>query len=483
MEMDMKRNLTMLTDFYEITMSNGYFKYGLTEREAVFDMFFRKIPDGGGFALFAGLEQLIDYLKNLKFTDSDIDYLRKKGQFDEAFLSYLRNFQFSCDLWSVKEGTPVFPYEPVVVVKGPMIQAQLIETMVLLTINHQSLVATKANRVCRAAMGRAVSEFGSRRAQSYDAAILGARAAYIGGCAATACAIADRDYEIPAVGTMAHSWVQVFDSEYEAFQNYAMAYPDNSIFLVDTYNVIKSGIPNAIRVAKEVLEPMGKRLKGVRIDSGDIAYLSKKARKMLDAAGMQDCKIMASNSLDEYIIRDLLVQGAEVDLFGVGENLITSKSDPVFGGVYKLAAVEKDGILVPKIKISESIEKITTPCFKDLYRFYNRETGQAIADYVTMHGEQVDDSQPITIFDPVATWKKKMVRNFRAEKLLTPIFEKGICVYESPSIHEIRDYCAQQVEHLWDEVKRFEHPHRYYVDLSDRLWNERNDLLERMNEQ
>ena len=475
---DMKRNLTMLTDFYEITMSNGYFQYGLEDRIAVFDMFFRKIPDGGGFALFAGLEQMVEYLKNLEFTQEDIEYLRSKGIFSEPFLEYLRRFRFTWDVWSVREGTPIFPYEPVVIVRGPIIQAQLIETMILLTINHQSLMATKANRIVRAAEGRPISEFGSRRAQSYDAAMLGARATYIGGCASTACAIADREYGIPAVGTMAHSWVQMFDSEYEAFKNYAMVYPDDSVFLIDTYNVLKSGVPNAIRVANEVLIPQGKRLKGVRIDSGDIAYLSKKARLMLDEAGMRDCKIMASNSLDEYIIRDLLLQGAQVDSFGVGENMITSKSDPVFGGVYKLAAVEKDGVLVPKIKISETIEKITTPCFKNVYRFYNRETGQAIADYVTVRGETVDDTQPITIFDPVATWKRKTISNFRAECLLVQVFEKGRCVYDLPALGDIRAYCAAQVDSLWDEVKRFEHPHRYYVDLSDRLWRERNDLLE-----
>ena len=475
---DMKRNLTMLTDFYEITMSNGYFQYELEGRIAVFDMFFRKIPDGGGFALFAGLEQLVEYLKNLEFTQEDIEYLRSKDIFSEPFLEYLRRFRFSCDVWAVREGTPIFPYEPVVIVRGPIIQAQLIETMILLTINHQSLMATKANRIVRAAEGRPISEFGSRRAQSYDAAMLGARATYIGGCASTACAIADREYGIPAVGTMAHSWVQMFDSEYEAFKNYAMVYPDDSVFLIDTYNVLKSGVPNAIRVANEVLIPQGKRLKGVRIDSGDIAYLSKKARLMLDEAGMRDCRIMASNSLDEYIIRDLLLQGAQVDSFGVGENMITSKSDPVFGGVYKLAAVEKDGVLVPKIKISETIEKITTPCFKNVYRFYNRETGQAIADYVTVRGETVDDTQPITIFDPVATWKRKTISNFRAECLLVQVFEKGRCVYDLPALGDIRAYCAAQVDSLWDEVKRFEHPHRYYVDLSDRLWRERNDLLE-----
>lgn len=477
---NLQRNLTMLTDFYEITMSNGYFQYGFQDREAIFDMFFRKIPDGGGFAIFAGLEQLVEYLKNLKFTQEDIAYLREKGQFCEEFLDYLLHFEFKCSVWSMKEGTPIFPYEPVVVVKGPIIQAQLIETMVLLTINHQSLMATKANRIVRAAKGRPISEFGSRRAHSYDAAILGARATYIGGCAATACAIADREYGIPAVGTMAHSWVQVFDSEYEAFKNYALIYPDNCIFLVDTYNVIQSGIPNAIKVADEILKPQGKRLKGVRIDSGDIAYLSKKARKMLDEAGYTDCKIMASNSLDEYIIQDLLVQGAKIDIFGVGESLITSKSNPVFGGVYKLVAVQKGDTFLPKIKISESIEKITTPCFKNVYRFFNRETGQAIADYVTLHEEQVDDTKPITIFDPVATWKKKTITNFRAEPILTQIFDEGKCVYDLPALDDIRQYCKEQVDTLWEEVKRFEFPHHYYVDLSDRLWKERNDLLEKI---
>ncbi len=481
MSIDMKRNLTMLTDFYEITMSNGYFQHGFQDREAVFDMFFRRIPDEGGFAIFAGLEQLIEYLQNLSFTPDDIAYLRSKGQFSEEFLDYLKHFSFQCDIWSMREGTPIFPYEPVVIVRGPIIQAQLVETMVLLTINHQSLVATKANRIARAAAGRPVAEFGSRRAQSYDAAILGARATYIGGCSSTACVIADREYGIPAVGTMAHSWVQVFDSEYEAFKNYAELYPDNSVFLVDTYNVLKSGVPNTIRVANEVLKPLGFRPKAIRIDSGDIAYLSKKARKMLDDAGYPDCKIMASNSLDEYLIRDLLVQGAQLDLFGVGENLITSKSDPVFGGVYKLVAVEQNGTLIPKIKVSESIEKITTPCFKNLYRFYNRDTGRAIADYVTMHDEVVDDSLPITIFDPVATWKKKTINNFRAECLLVQVFERGKCIYNSPTLEQIKQYCAAQMETLWDEVKRFEHPHRYYVDLSDKLWKERNNLLEKIN--
>ncbi|MCI8440992.1 MAG: nicotinate phosphoribosyltransferase [Provencibacterium sp.] len=482
MEFDFKlgRNLSMLTDFYELTMANGYLNNGMRDTVAVFDMFFRKIPDDGGFALFAGLSQLIEYLSNLSFSEEDIAYLREKSCFSEEFLQYLKEFHFSCDIWAMKEGTPIFPGEPVVVVRGPVMQAQLIETMVLLTINFQSLVATKANRVCRATGGRAVSEFGSRRAQSYDAAILGARAAYIGGCASTACTIADRDYQIPATGTMAHSWVQLFDSEYEAFVKYAELYPDNCTLLIDTYSVLHSGLPNAIRCFDNVLKPRGCRPKGVRIDSGDIAYLSKRIRRVLDEAGYADCKIIASNSLDESIIRDLFVQGAKIDAFGVGENLITSKSDPVFGGVYKLAAVMKDGEYVPKIKISETIEKITNPHFKAVYRFFSRETGLAVADLVTLHDERPDVSRPVTIFDPIATWKKKTLQNVDCVPLLLPVFEKGQCVYESPSLQDIRSYCLDQVDHLWDEVKRFEHPHRYYVDLSHKLWQVKNDLLERM---
>ena len=477
------RNLSMLTDFYELTMSNGYLQNGMKDTVAVFDMFFRRIPDGGGFAIFAGLEQLIEYLSNLSFTEEDIGYLRSKNCFCEEFLDYLLHFKFQCDIWAMKEGTPIFPGEPVVVVRGPVIQAQLVETMVLLTINHQSLVATKANRVVRAAQGRSVFEFGSRRAQSYDGAVLGARAAYIGGCDATACVIADRDYGIPAVGTMAHSWVQMFSSEYESFAEYAKLYPDNCTLLVDTYNVLSSGIPNAIKCFNEVLLPMGYRPKGVRIDSGDIAYLSKKARKMLDEAGFDYVNIVASNSLDEYIIRDLLIQGAKIDLFGVGENLITSKSDPVFGGVYKLAAVQKGEGYLPKIKISESIEKITTPGFKMVYRFFSKETTLAVADLVTLHDEAVDASRPVTIFDPIATWKKKTLQNVEAVELLTPIFRGGELVYRSPELSQIRSYCLDQVDHLWDEVKRFEHPHTYYVDLSHKLWSMKNALLEEISSQ
>ena len=477
-----ERNLSMLTDFYELTMMNGYLEKGMGDTVAVFDVFFRTIPDNGGFAIFAGLEQLIDYLKNLSFTEEDIDYLRSKNCFSETFLAYLRNFKFACDVWSVPEGTPIFPREPIIVIKGPAIQAQFIETVVLLIANHQSLIATKANRIVRAAQGRPVMEFGSRRAQNADAAVLGARAAYIGGVSATACAMTDRDYGVPAVGTMAHSWVQLMGSEYEAFKAYAETYPNNCTLLVDTYNVLKSGVPNAIKVFDEVLKPLGIRPKGIRIDSGDIAYLSVKARKMLDEAGYPDCGIVASNSLDEYIIRDLIIQGASINSFGVGENLITAKSDPVFGCVYKLAAVERGGELKPVIKISESVGKITIPDFKTFYRFYSKENGKAVADYIALYGEEAPNTEEdIEIFDPQATWKKKTLSNVVAKQMLVPIFENGECVYKSPSIQEIRKYCAEQVDTLWEEMKRFEYPHRYYVDLSPKLWKIQNDLLTEMN--
>ena len=475
-----ERNLTMLVDYYELTMANGYLKHGMKDRVAVFDMFFRKNPDKGGFAIFAGLEQLIEYIKGLKFTDEDIAYFENKKIFSTEFLDYLRHFEFECDIWALPEGTPMFPGEPVVIVRGPAMQAQLVETMILLTINYQSMVATKANRIVRAAAGRSIFEFGSRRAQSYDAAILGARAAYIGGCDGTACVIADRDYKIPALGTMAHSWVQMFDSEYEAFKKYAETYPDGCTLLIDTYNVLKSGLPNAVRGFDEVVVPKGFRPQGVRIDSGDIAYLSKKIRKVLDAAGYSDVKIVASNSLDEYIIRDLILQGAKCDIFGVGENLITSKSDPVFGGVYKLVAISDGGEYIPKIKLSESVEKITTPHFKKLYRIYDKIGGSAIADYVTLYNEKVTGDS-ITIFDPVETWKKTRLTNVTFRELLVPVFQGGKCVYESPGLNEIRQYCADEVDKLWDEVKRFENPHRHYVDLSKNLWQIKTDLLSQYN--
>lgn len=473
------RNLTLLTDFYELTMGNGYLENGLADTVCCFDLYFRKVPDNGGFAVMCGLEQAINYIKKLSFTDEDIAYLRDKKIFSEKFLDYLRNFKFSCDVWAIPEGTPVFPNEPLVIVKGPAIQAQLMETMLLLCINHQCLIATKAARIVKAADGRAVMEFGSRRAQGSDGAIYGARAAYIGGCAGTACTISDKEMGTPALGTMAHSWVQMFDSELDAFRAYAKCYPDACLLLVDTYNVLKSGIPNAIKVFNE-LRAEGHEPAGIRIDSGDITYLSRKARKMLDDAGFPNAKICISNSLDEYIIEDILRQGACIDSFGVGERLITSRSEPVFGGVYKLTAVEKDGKIIPKIKLSENVTKITTPDFKELWRFYDKTTGKAIADLITCYGEEVDDTKPYTIFDPEHPYKKKTVTDFTAKKLLVQIFDKGECVYESPSATEIRDFCREQIGTLWSEVTRFENPHEYYVDLSKKLWDKKNDLLNEM---
>ena len=471
------RNLTMLMDFYELSMANGYFENGMQDKIAWFDMFYRTVPDNGGFAVMAGVRQLIDYLENLRFTEEDIALLRNKDCCED-FLDYLRNFKFSCDVWAIPEGTPIFPGEPIVTVRGPVIQAQLVETMILLTINHQSLIATKANRIKRAADGRTVMEFGSRRAQGFDAAVYGARAAYIGGVDATACTISQRDYGVPAVGTMAHSWVQLFGDELEAFCAYARLYPHACTLLVDTYNVLKSGIPNAIEAFRREVLPRGFRPAGIRIDSGDITYLSKKARKMLDEAGFPDCKIVASNSLDENIIRDMLVQGAQVDSFGVGERLITAASAPVFGGVYKIVAVEENGVPVPRIKLSENVTKITTPCAKKVYRLFDNDTGKAIADLITLFDEVLDDSQPYELFDPVYTWKRKTVTNYTAKELQVQIFNSGKRCYENPEIDDIRSFCFAQVETLWDEVKRFENPHRYYVDLSEKLWAEKNRLLD-----
>lgn len=471
-------NYTMLCDFYELTMANGYFECGMKDDIAYFDMFFRTIPDNGGYALMIGTEQLIEYIKNLKFDDDDIEYLASKKIFSENFLKYLKNMKFSCDVWAVEEGTPIFPGEPIVTVRGPATQAQFVETMILLTVNHQSLIGTKANRIVRAAQGRAVMEFGSRRAHGYHSAIYGARAAYIAGCVGTACTITDKLFGIPALGTMAHSWVQMFDSEYEAFKAYAECYPGDCTLLIDTYNVLKSGLPNAIKVFDEIVVPRGFRPKGVRIDSGDVTYLSKKMRKTLDEAGYSDCKIVVSNSLDEYIIRDTIMQGACVDSFGVGERLITASSAPVFGGVYKLVAVERNGEIIPKIKISENTAKITTPGFKKVYRLFNNETGKAIGDVVTLYDENIDNSKPYTLFDPVDTWKKKTVTDYTAKEILIPIFKNGECVYKSKPINEIRSYCKEQVDSLWEEVLRFENPHRYYVDLSEKLWNVKHNLLE-----
>ena len=483
MRTDEKLNMTMLCDFYELTMGNGYLKAGLHNRITYFDVYFRTVPDGGGFAIAAGLEQLIDYIEDLHFDEQDIEYLRSKGIFCEEFLDYLRNFRFTGDIYAVPEGTPVFPGEPMVIVRAPAIEAQLLETFTLLTINHQSLIATKANRIVRAAKGKAVMEFGSRRAQGSTAAIDGARAAYLAGCCGTACTISDELYGTPALGTMAHAWVQMFDTEYDAFATYCKLYPGNATLLVDTYDTLKSGIPNAIRAFNDVLKPMGVTKCGIRLDSGDLAYLTRKARQMLDEAGWESCKITVSNSLDEYLIRDLWLQDAKIDAFGVGERMITAKSEPVFGGVYKLVAVEDDdGEIIPKIKISENVGKITTPHFKKLYRFYGRDTGKAIADYLCVCDETVDDSRNLEIFDPEATWKRKEVYHFEARELLVQIYKNGKLVYKRPSMEELRAYCASQVDTLWDEVKRFDNPHRYYVDLSQKLYDIKQSLLNRNNQ-
>ncbi|MDD6795538.1 MAG: nicotinate phosphoribosyltransferase [Clostridiaceae bacterium] len=471
------RNLTMLVDFYELTMSNGYLNKNIGNQIAYFDMFFRRVPDGGGYCIMAGVEQLIEYLSNLKFTKDDIEYLRSKKMFTEDFLCYLENFKFECDVWAVPEGNPVFPSEPLVTVRGPVIQAQFVETMILLTINHQTLIATKANRICRAAGNRPVMEFGSRRAQGYDGAIYGARAAVIGGCSATACTISDEMFNIPAIGTMAHSWVQLFDTEYEAFKAWAEIYPDNCTLLIDTYNVIKSGLPNAIKVFDEVLKPQGIRPAGIRIDSGDITYLTKKCRKILDEAGYEDAKIVISNSLDEHIIKDVLEQGACIDSFGVGERLITAKSEPVFGGVYKLSATEKDGTIIPKIKISENDEKITNPGFKKIIRIFDKESNKALADVLCLRDETINENQPLELFNPVHTWKRKKFTNFYTKDLQKPIFEKGKLVYKSPTTLEIKEFAKQETEKLWPEVLRFDNPHTYYVDLSDNLWSLKQELL------
>ena len=478
MNPEKQMNLTMLCDYYELTMTNGYYACGMQNRITYFDIFFRSVPDGGGFAIAAGLEQAIRYIQQLHFDEDDIAYLRGRKMFSEGFLESLRNYRFTGDIWAVPEGTPIFPNEPIMTVRAPAIEAQIIETFLLLTLNHQSLIATKANRVTRAAQGRTVLEFGSRRAQGSDAAVLGARAAYIGGCKGTACTLTDELYGVPAGGTMAHSWVQMFDSEYEAFKAYCEIYPDNPTLLVDTYNVLKSGVPNAIRVFNEVLKPRGLTKCGIRLDSGDMTYLTKKTRKMLDEAGWASCKISCSNALDEYLIQDLLNQGAQIDLFGVGERLITARSEPVFGCVYKLAAVEDEaGNIIPKIKVSENVGKITNPHFKKVYRFYGNDTGKAIADYICLHDEVVDDSRDLEIFDPQATWKRKNIYNFTAKELLVPIFQNGELVYNMPSLPEIQKYCAAQVDTLWDEVQRFDNPHTYYVDLSQKLWDIKYALL------
>jgi len=479
-----KDNLTMLTDFYEITMANGFFCTGNGERTVYFDLFFRSVPDKGGVAIVAGIQQVIDYIKELEFTDEDIDYLRSKGLFNEQFLDYLRNFSFACDVWAIPEGTPVFPYEPLITVRGPAIQAQFIETMLLVLVNHQSLIATKASRIVRAAQGRPVMEFGSRRAQGCDGAIYGARASYIAGCSGTACTIVDREFGIPALGTMAHSWVQLFDTEYEAFKAYAENYPDNCTLLVDTFNVLKSGVPNAIRVFKEMREagiPLTSY--GIRLDSGDLAYMSKRARKMLDEAGFTDAIISASSDLDEYLIDSLKTQGAAINSWGVGTNLITSADNPAFGGVYKLAAVmQEDGTFLPKIKLSENSEKVTNPGNKTIYSIYEKETGKIKADLICLADENFSENEPLLLFDPVEPWKKTKLRpgEFTLRELMIPVFKNGECIYESPKVMEIREYCKKEQDTLWDETRRFVNPHKVYVDLSPRLYDIKIQLLDKL---
>lgn len=475
---EIERNLTMLCDFYELTMANGYLKCGYGEKYTYFDVFYRSNPDGGGYAIAAGLEQIINYINDLSFNERDIEFLRSKNLFDEDFLDYLRNFKFEGDIWAVPEGTVIFPNEPVITVRAKAPQAQFIETFILMQFNHQSCIATKASRMVRAAEGRAISEFGSRRAQGADAAMLGARAAYIGGVAGTACTISDEYYHVPSTGTMAHAWVQMFPDEYTAFKTYCEIYPENATLLVDTYNVLESGIPNAIKAFREVLVPKGITKCGIRLDSGDITYLTTRARKMLDDAGFPQCKIVVSNSLDEHIIRDIIRQGACVDAFGIGERLITAKSCPVFGGVYKLVAIEEDdGSITPKIKISENPQKITTPHFKKLYRLYNNENGKAEADVICVHDEDLDDTKPIEIFDPHYTWKRKLLDNVTAVPLQQRIFDNGRQVYSIPDIEESRRLCAAQLDSMWKEVLRWENPHNYYVDLSEKLWEIKDSLL------
>lgn len=471
-------NLSMLSDFYEFTMMNGYLENNMEDEYAYFDLYFRRIPDNGGFVIVAGLEEVVKYIQNLKFDEKDIEYFKSKNMFSEKFLDYLRNFKFECDVWAMPEGSVAFPNEPLMIVRGPAPQAQLIETFALLSINHQSLIATKTNRIVHAAEGRVVMEFGARRAQGVDATVLGARAAFIGGATATSNTLTDITYDVPAFGTMAHSWIMMFDSEYEAFKKYAEIFPNSCSLLVDTYNVLKSGVPNAIKVFDEVLKPRGIQNMSIRIDSGDLAYLSKQARKMLDDAGYENCQIMASNSLDEYTISDLIEQGAKLDGFGVGERLITAKSDPVLGGVYKLCAVEKsNGEIIPKIKISENIEKITTPGFKTVYRIYDKNSGKAEADLITLHDEKIDESKDLEIFHPIHTWKRKTLTNFTTKELLVRVFDKGELVYDLPTLDKIIERKNEQIAEQWEEVKRFEHPHLFHVDLSQKLWDIKYNLL------
>ena len=475
-----ERNLSLVMDFYELTMSQCYFNSDHRDRIVTFDLFYRKNPDNGGYAVFAGLEEIIGYIQNLHFEDEDIDYLRSLHKFSEEFLDYLRHFIFTGDIYAIKEGTPVFPNEPLIRVRAKIIEAQLLETAMLLCVNHQTLIATKARRIVKAADGRAIMEFGARRAHNFDSANYGARAAYIGGVAGTATTYAGQKFGMPVLGTMAHSFVQSFDSEYEAFLAYAKTYPESCTVLLDTYNTLKSGLPNAIRVAKEYLEPNGYRMQGVRIDSGDMAYLSKKIRKALDEAGMEDCNIVVSNSLDEYLIQSLIQQGAKINSMGVGENLVCSKSTPVFGGVYKMSSIYENGEMIPKIKVSENIEKVTNPAYKDLYRIYDKESGKALADLMTLHGEVLDPNEDLTIYHQMNSWKNKTIEKgtYTVKNLLEPIFVNGELVYDVPNLKDVRAYSEQEFTTIWDEIQRFEYPQTYYVDLSKKLLDLKLKMLE-----
>lgn len=467
----------MMMDLYEMTMANGYFRKENNSRQVVFDVFYRKNPDNGGYAIFAGLEQVIEYVENLHFDGQDIEYFKSLNLFSEEFLNYLKDFHFSGDIYAFSEGTIMYPNEPIMTVIAPLIDAQLIETAILTQVNHQSLVATKARRIVKAAKGKLISDFGARRAHNVDAAIYGARAAYIGGVVATATVMAGQEFGIPVNGTMAHSWIMYYKDEYEAFRSYAEVYPNETVLLVDTYDVIHSGIPNAIRVAKEVLEPMGKRLKGIRLDSGDLAYLSKKVRVMLDEAGLNDCKIIASNSLDEYTISSILNQGGCVDSFGVGERMITAKSDPVFGAVYKIAAVDHDGILEPRIKVSETVEKITNPGLKQVYRVYC-EGGQAVADLITSENEIVDMTQPFRYIDPEKPWKNRYFENCSVKNLQKLVVKDGKRVSEKQDLKAIQQYVQKQLEtEIWQEEQRFENPHKHYLDMSLAYYEMKMSLL------
>lgn len=470
-----QEKLELIADFYEFTMSNGYFVKNKNEI-AYFDIFFRKVPDDGGYAIMAGVEQIIEAIENLKFDKEDIEYLRNQNIFSEEYLQYLTNFKFTGDIWAIPEGTVVFPNEPLITVKAPLVEAQLLETLVLLIVNHQSLVATKTSRIVTSAQGRPVMEFGARRAHGVSAAVYGARAAIIGGAVGTSCTLTAQKFHVPASGTMAHSWIQSFNSEYEAFKTYAELYPEGCTFLIDTYNTLESGLPNAIKVFNEVLKPQGIRPVAVRLDSGDLAYLSKKVRKILDEAGYSDCKICVTNSLDEYLITSLIQQGAKVDSFGVGENLITAKSDAVFGGVYKLVAIEKDGDIIPKIKISENVEKITNPGFKKIYRFYDKDTNYALADVITLKEEPIPEGE-YEIFDQQDTWKRKKLNNYYVKELQEKIFENGKLIYHTPELKEIAQYEQKQLGTLWDEVKRLKNPQKYYVDLSQKLYDLKTKML------